>query len=125
MRRRSVSWGWKMPPRLEQPYFDRLIELRIPGEYTGVDQSGQPVYEDDVDRRVWATRSDSTPQNDLIRSGDINAAVRHRSYRIRLENAAGLVEGMVVVDEDGLSLELRGVSQTERRYVDLLVREVD
>jgi hypothetical protein len=107
-----------------QPEFDRLITLKIPGEYTGVDQSGQPVYEDDVDRRVWATRLDSPSANDLSITTDRSVEIRERRYVIRLENAAGVVTDMTVIDEDGQTVEIRGLRQFERRFLELQVREV-
>ena len=107
-----------------QPDFDRLITLKIPGAYTSVDQSGQPIYEDAVSRRVWATRIDNPAQNDLSVTTDRSVEIRERRYVVRLENAGGVEVGMTVIDEDGQTVEIRGLRQFERRFLELQVREV-
>ena len=92
-----------------QPYFDRLITLQIPGQDTGdVNQHGHPIFSEPEDRKVWATRLDSPAKDDLSVTTDRTAEIRERRYRIRLENAAGVVTDLTDIDEDGKALDIRG-----------------
>ena len=77
--------------------------------------------------RASSTRQTITarPSTSARSSTDRSVEIRERRYGVRLESAGGAEVGMTVIDEDGKVLELRGLRQYERRYLELLVREVD
>ena len=108
-------------------HFDRLITIPIERiAATGdVDGFGNPAPETVRSGMVWARREDFNARDALQATAGGLINIQDRRYTIRAENARAVEIGDPLVDENGVGLIIRGISQLDgRRYVELLAREI-